>query len=88
MRTKAISFDLLDAGAATRQLRAAAHGVLYLHGGWGRLVDGLSDVVRAGGGELRTRAVVAAVEHDERVRSVRLQDGSTLAASSVVVGRT
>ncbi len=83
--TYSADLDLLDAGAATRQLRTAAHGVLYLHGGWGTLVDGLADVIRDGGGTLRTRAVVAAVEHDTRVRAVRLQDGTSLAASSVVL---
>ena len=76
---------LLDAGAATRQLRLAIHGVLYLHGGWASLVDGLADVVRAAGGQIRTRAAVAAVEHDARVRSVRLADGTTIAADAVVV---
>ena len=45
VRTATYSADqsLLDAGAATAQLRAAAaHGVLYLHHGWSSLVDGLA----------------------------------------------
>ena len=52
--TYAGDLDLLDAGAATRQLRRAAHGVLYLHRGWSSLVSGLADVVRAGGGTICT----------------------------------
>ena len=66
LRTATYTGDhsLLDAGAAARQLRAAAQGVLYLHGGWSSLVEGLVDVVRASGGVIRTRAAVAAVEHD------------------------
>ena len=54
VRTTTYSADtsLLDAGAATAQLRTAMHGVLYLHHGWSSLVDGLADVVRANGGVL------------------------------------
>jgi phytoene dehydrogenase-like protein len=76
---------LLDAGAAARQLRAAARGVLYLHGGWSSLVDGLADVIRGAGGRIHTRAAVAAVEHDRAVRSVRLADGTSLGADAAVV---
>ena len=56
VRTATYSADiaLLDAGAATAQLRPRPHGVLYLHHGWSSLVDGLADVVRAGGGEIMT----------------------------------
>ena len=87
LRTATYTADhaVLDAGAATRQLRLATHGVLYLHGGWSSLVEGLTDVVRAGGGQIRTRATVDAVEHDTRVRSVRLTDGTTIAADAVVL---
>ena len=59
--------------------------MLYLHGGWSSLVEGLADVVRAGGGQIRTRATVDAVEHDTRVRSVRLTDGTTIAADAAVL---
>lgn len=76
---------LLDAGAATRQLRAAVHGVLYLHHGWSSLVGDLADVVRANGGVLMTGTPVDAVEHDDRVHAVRLADGRTLPAAAVVV---
>ena len=87
LRTATYTADhgLLDAGAAGRQLRLAVHGVLYLHGGWASLVDGLSDAVRAAGGQIRTRAAVEAVEHDTRVRSVRLADGTAIAADAAIV---
>jgi phytoene dehydrogenase-like protein len=87
VRTATYSGDLslLDAGAATAQLRAAAHGVLYIHHGWSSLVEGLADVIRTGGGEIRTRSAVAAVEHDDAVRAVRLAEGQTLDADAVVV---
>ena len=87
MRTATYSADvgLLDAGAATAQLRAASHGVLYLHHGWSSLVDGLAAVVRAGGGDILTGCPVEAVEHDDRVQAVRLMDGRTLAAAAAVV---
>jgi phytoene dehydrogenase-like protein len=87
IRTTTYSADtnLLDAGAATAQLRTGLHGVLYLHHGWSSLVSGLADVIRAGGGELLTGTPVEAVEHDERVRAVRLADGRTLPAAAVVV---
>jgi phytoene dehydrogenase-like protein len=77
--------ELLDAGAAARQLRLAGRGVLYLHGGWASLVERLADAVRSAGGQIRTRAAVEAVEHDTRVRAVRLADGTTLAADAAIV---
>jgi phytoene dehydrogenase-like protein len=84
--TYSADLELLDAGAATAQLRAAAHGVLYLHGGWSSLVDGLAEVVRANGGELVTGSTVVAVDHDDdAVRGVALDDGRTLPADAVVV---
>ena len=90
LRTATYTADhsLLDAGAALRQLRAASHGVLYLHHGWSTLVDALADVVRAGGGEIRTRATVAAIDHDDSVRAVHLVDGTAIAADAVVVAVT
>lgn len=87
VRTATYSADvtLLDAGAATTQLRTAAHGVLYLDAGWSSLVDGLADIVRANGGTIETNCRVEAVEHDHRVRSIRLADGHTRPATSAVI---
>jgi phytoene dehydrogenase-like protein len=77
--------SLMDAGAAAMQLRAAAHGVLYLHHGWSSLVDGLAEVVAGHDGEILTGSPVAAVEHDDHVHAVRLADGRTLPAAAAVV---
>lgn len=88
VRTATYSADtnLLDAGAATTQLRAAAHGVLYLHHGWSSLVHALEDVVRVGGGQVLTGTPVEAIEHDDRgVHAVRLADGRALRAAGAVV---
>jgi phytoene dehydrogenase-like protein len=87
LRTATYTGDhaLLDAGAAARQLRAATLGVLYLHDGWSSLVEALAGVVRAAGGQIRTRAAVAAVEHDREVRAVRLADGTSVGARAAVV---
>ena len=88
LRTATYTADhaLLDAGAATAQLRAAALGVLYLHGGWSTIVDGLVESLRAAGGDVRIRSTVVAVEHDEHaVHAVRLADGTTQPAAAVVV---
>jgi len=87
IRTTTYSADtnLLDAGAATAQLRASVHGVIYVHHGWSSLVEGLADIVRTGGGEIITGTPVEAVEHDERVHAVRLADGRTLPARAAVI---
>ena len=88
VRTATYSADqsLLDAGAATSQLRAAAaHGVLYLHHGWSSLVDGLASVILSRGGEIMTGCPAVAVEHDGRVHAVHLADGRTLATSTAVI---
>jgi phytoene dehydrogenase-like protein len=78
--------DLLDAGAAAMQLRAATtRGVRYIDGGWTTLVRGLAVQVRRHGGEIRTGVAAAAVEHDDQVHAVRLADGTTLPAAGVVV---
>ncbi len=84
--TYTADLSLLDAGAATTQLRAAAHGVLYLHHGWSSLVDGLADIVRHHGGEIVTGSPATAVEHDDDgVRAVHLADGRALPTHRVVV---
>jgi phytoene dehydrogenase-like protein len=59
--------------------------VLYLHHGWSSLVDGLAAIVRAGGGDILTGCPAEAVEHDDRVRSVRLMDGRTLGATAAII---
>jgi len=77
--------DRMDTGAALRQLQLAlAPGVLYLDGGWQTLVDGLLDRARQAGVRVVTHADVEALEHDGRVRGVRLRDGERWTAPVVV----
>ncbi|HWH32116.1 MAG TPA: FAD-dependent oxidoreductase, partial [Egibacteraceae bacterium] len=73
------------ASAAVRQLQLALHGVWYLHGGWQQLVDGLRQAAQAAGVDVREHCRVDAVEHDERVRAVRLADGARVAVDGAVV---
>jgi phytoene dehydrogenase-like protein len=77
--------DVQDAGAAHRQLRLAAGGVTYVHGGWVTLVDGLLRQLSRHGGEVRRSAPVRRVLHADRVHGVLLSDGSELSADAVVL---
>jgi phytoene dehydrogenase-like protein len=77
--------DLMDAGAALRPLQLAlGRGVLYLDGGWQTLVDGLLERAGEAGVRVVTHADVDALEHDGRVRGVRLRDGERWIAPFVV----
>ena len=84
-RPTAPTSSLLDAGAATAQLRAAVHGVLYLHGGWSSLVDGLAAVVRGTAARSSPARPSRPSSTTTRVHAVRLADGGTLPAAAVVV---
>lgn len=68
-----------EAVAALRQ--ATVHGVLYLDGGWQRLVDALAQVCGREGVALRTRAPVEGVAAD----GVTLRGGTTIEARHVVL---
>ena len=88
VRTSTYSADtcLLDAGAATMQLRVASHGVLYLDHGWSSLVAGLAGVIPLARWrdparhERRRRR-----RTNDRADGVRLVDGRTLGAAAVVL---
>ncbi|HEY8147627.1 MAG TPA: FAD-dependent oxidoreductase [Vicinamibacteria bacterium] len=76
----------MSAGAALAQMRRAlASGVLYLHGGWQTLVDGLRKAAEEAGVRILERRAASAIERDAAVRGVRLDDGETLAAGAVLV---
>lgn len=77
--------DLLDAGAALRQIRLAFQGVIYVDGGWGCLVDGLADAARGAGADLRTAAAVRRVARDGRLWTAEFDDGETLTAEAVIL---
>jgi phytoene dehydrogenase-like protein len=72
--------DSFSAGAAIRQLQIGLRpGVLYLHGGWAQLVDGLAERVR-----VQARTEVVAVEPGDRRVEVRTAD-RVLTAHHVVL---
>jgi phytoene dehydrogenase-like protein len=78
--------ERMSAGAALAQMRRAlASGVLYLHGGWQTLVDGLRRAAEEAGVRILERRHAIAIERDTAVRGVRLDDGETLAAGAVLV---
>jgi phytoene dehydrogenase-like protein len=78
--------ERMSAGAALAQMRRAlASGVLYLHGGWQTLVDGLRRAAEEAGVRILERRSAIAIERDSAVRGVRLDDGETLAAGAVLV---
>lgn len=67
--------DALSADAAVGQLQGALHGVLYLDGGWGQLVDALVERARAAGVELRFGTHVDAIARaDDARRAVAVGD--------------
>lgn len=75
-----------SAGAALAQLQMALRdNVLYLDGGWQTLVDGLERAARAAGVQIVTGTRVVEIQRDESVHGVRLDDGTTRAASAVIV---
>jgi phytoene dehydrogenase-like protein len=77
--------DYLGAKAALTQVAGALDGnVLYLDGGWQTLVEGLRAAATGAGVELVTGANVEAIEHDGRVRGVRLEGGRVEHASAVI----
>jgi phytoene dehydrogenase-like protein len=82
--TYANAFDHLSADAAITQLqRATTHGVVYLDGGWQRLVDGLRAVATGRGAEVRTHATVRAVRAGDEIEIETATE--PVAARAVVV---
>ncbi len=59
--------------------------VLYLDGGWQTLVAGLLHVAEDAGVRMVTSSRVVTVEHEERVRGVRLANGEFYPAQAVIV---
>ena len=75
----------ISAGFAIAQAQLALKGVEYLDHGWQTLVDGLRRAAEAAGARVVTGARVAMIERDEAIRRVRLEDGSTVAPSDVII---
>lgn len=80
LSTFVADIDEFSAGAAVRQLQIGAHpGVLYLHGGWTQLIDGLAAQV-----PVQTRAKVTRVEAAAARVQVTVGD-EVLTARKVIV---
>lgn len=75
----------LSAGLAISQAQLALEGVDYLDHGWQTLVHGLRRAAEAAGARVVTGARVALIERNEAIARVRLEDGSTLTPSAVIV---
>jgi phytoene dehydrogenase-like protein len=80
--------ELMSAGVALEQLKKAQHeSVLYLDGGWQKLVDGLRGAALSAGVSIETEARVDAIGRSSSgaVNGLRLADGRTIKASAIVV---
>lgn len=74
--------DRMGGDAALAQLqRAFTGGVLYLHGGWGRLVDALRERAREQGVRLRSATTVRGIEPVAGGHAIALQRGAAEAGS-------
>ena len=83
--TYAADQQRLSAGAAVDQLRLGLAGVLYLHGGWQTIVDGLLRDVQTRGGRVQTGRRVAAIERGEAGAELHLADGGRIACRRLVL---
>ena len=84
LSTYTADVDSFSADAAVRQLQIGARpGVVYLHGGWSQLVDGLARQVT-----IQPRAEVLAVEPDGHRVRVHTDDRVLLARQVVVATGT
>ncbi|HET6792909.1 MAG TPA: FAD-dependent oxidoreductase [Acidimicrobiales bacterium] len=80
LSTYTADIDGFSAGAAIRQLQIGARpGVVYLHGGWAQLIDGLSGLV-----EVRPKEKVTEVEPTGAGVAVRTDTG-VLTARQVIL---
>jgi phytoene dehydrogenase-like protein len=78
--------DQQSAGAAIRQLQMGlSGGVYYLDHGWQTLVNGLRTAAEQSGARIQSEASVTTIESIERGFALRLANGETHAASSVII---
>lgn len=81
--------DDLCAGMTVAQLKLAlGPGVLYLHGGWRSLVEGLSGRAQEAGVSVETEARVESVEADGGGAVVQLAGGEARRARAVILAGT
>lgn len=74
----------LSAGVAMRQIASGA-GVLYLDGGWQRVVEALAERARELGVEVRLRANVESIEVESGALRAVVVDGERLACGAAIV---
>ncbi len=80
LSTYTADVDAFSADAAIVQLQAAAkRGVLYLHGGWAQLIEGLSAPL-----DVRTGVSVTGLDHADGVVEVQTESGTLRTARAVV----
>ncbi|MFP4513689.1 MAG: FAD-dependent oxidoreductase [Acidimicrobiales bacterium] len=74
----AADHDRISADVAVTQLRLATKGVLYLHGGWNQLIDGLADTATRSGAR-RLAATANAVDSSGSSIEVETTEGAVVA---------
>lgn len=84
------SVDTLEGAVALEQLQIALKkGVMYLHGGWGRLVEALAEKARQAGVTLQGHARVTSLSSEGSAPDVRYslqtEGGEIVEASAVVL---
>jgi phytoene dehydrogenase-like protein len=77
--------DQLSMAVAVEQTRQAMGTIHYVDGGWQTLVDGLANTARSTGVRLVTGVGATSVERIEDGYTVRLDNGTTYRAASVVL---
>jgi len=84
------ALDLVSAELFVAKLKTSMkHPVQYIDGGWQTLVDGVRHAAEQAGARIEGAAAVSEIEHDgSGVRGVRLQDGRSIRAGSVVLAVT
>lgn len=85
LSTYAAAAGRLDACTALRQLQLGGAGVLYLDGGWQRLVDGLARVARESGVFFETSAAVKGLTRHEGGWQLQLAEGRVAQADAIVL---
>ena len=83
--TYVVDTDRASADVAVTQLRAARHGVEYLHGGWAQLVDGLDAALEGTPGEVSRVDGRALRVHGQPGRLTVDTTTGTLTGDAVVV---
>jgi phytoene dehydrogenase-like protein len=81
------ALDLVSAEVFVDKLRRTLrHPVHYIDGGWQTLVEALRGAAERAGARIVSGTGVEAVEHsNSRARGVRLRDGSSVGASTVII---